>query len=260
MRPVVLFYGGDLDHGATHHVAALAEQGYEVIHCPDTVHLRNQVGQALAAAELSGEPIMAILAAEQSRNQAAAGILAAWPQVGVLAQLDSCDNASLVAALQLGVDTWCPRTCSSSVLLLALHGLKRRLEGTVVRMAVPSDRSGVDSALPTPVTPETSVVPLQKWVLSDQAWLLQTPEGHEIPLTSSERGFMLKLVNGPDMSATHHDLLHQAGPGADCAAARTRLGVLVSRLRRKVAEHGATLPVKSLHSRGYMFSGDIAVR
>src|SRR5690606_37459280 len=128
MSPVVLYYAHDAASDLDSHVQALARQGYELRYCSVTAALRFHIRLALTESLHSCDPIMAVLAASGPHNRAAASILAAVPQIGVLARVDACDDATLAATLQLGVDTWCPRTCSPDVLALALHGLKRRLE------------------------------------------------------------------------------------------------------------------------------------
>ena len=71
---------------------------------------------------------------------------------------------------------------------------------------------------------------------------------------------MLCLVQQADKTASHSQLLRALGHTvADTRAARSTLGVLVSRLRRKVDAQGASLPVQSLHNRGYMFTDDITM-
>src|SRR5690606_1971842 len=110
------------------HIQVLALQGYELRHCPDTAALRFHIRLAITESSQSSDPVMAVLAASGPHNRTAASILAAVPQIGVLARIDGCDDATLAATLQLGVDTWCPRSCSPDILALALHSLKRRLE------------------------------------------------------------------------------------------------------------------------------------
>lgn len=194
---------------------------------------------------------MAVLAAAAPLNRSAASILAAVPQVGVLVCLDACDDAALAGALQLGVDAWCPRNCAPDVMALALHSLKRRLE-----VCSPS----VHPFASLVVQHRGAGTELPVWMLLDQGWVLQTPAGNALRLTSSERAFMLGLAQSEAHTATHAQLLHALGRGeADTSAARSRLGVLVSRLRRKAAAQGELLPLQSLHSRGYMFIDPITL-
>lgn len=258
MRPVVLFYTCEAGRDANRYAGVLAQHGYEMRHCPDTAALRSNLRRAVGETSQSGEPVIAVLAAAASLNRAAANILAASPQVGVLAQLDACDDATLIATLQSGADAWCPRNCSPEVLVLALHSLTRRLErggagmGSMAPGLAPSASQG-PMADPRP-PPE----PAGRWLLREQAWQLETPSGGRVQLTSSERDFMLRLAEHPDRSASHAELLQGRVP-AKGDRARSRLGVLVSRLRHKVAQQGDELPIKSLYNWGYMFTGDLAL-
>lgn len=257
MKPIVLFYASETGFDAARLMPALSQQGYAPVHCPDTTVLRAKLHEFAAVLATGSEPIMVVLAATPSRNHAAAGILAAWPQVGVLVQLDACDDATLIGALQLGIDAWCPRSCSPNVLVLALHNLQRRLEralsSTVRHQAADViARAGAQRQLHAPVRAQ--------WLLCDLAWRLQTPTGQNVRLTSAERGFMLKLTEHPQLSASHAQLFQALGCTPGSPTAKTRLGVLVSRLRQKVAQHGIQLPLKSLHSWGYMFAGEIVLQ
>jgi len=264
MKPVVLFYSAGSCPDTSGHATALALHGYEVRHCSDAAALRLHVRQAVDEAAQSSEPVLAVLANATPLNRAAASILAGLPQVGVLAQLDACDDAALVATLQLGIDAWCPRNCSSEVLVLALHNLKRRLErggaGAIVAASAPAVQAEIP-AMPGEA-PASGRPPAAEgqWLLLEQAWVLETPAGRQLRLTSSERNFMLKLLEQPDNTAAHIDLFQRRGQRpADAQMAKRRLGVLVSRLRRKVAGRGDELPLKSLHNWGYMFTGNLAM-
>lgn len=243
MKPIVIFYrcgpGSDAPY-----TLALNEQGYRVIHCADTATLRREAGKAARVALPGNEPVVAVLAAGMPQNRAGASILAAMPRFGVVIMPDSFDDASLTAALQLGVDAWCPRQAAPQVLALVVQCVMRRLEQNNAGFA------SVPVSLPCPGA---------QWQLDDRAWVLRTPAGKQVRLTYAERCFMLELVRLPGLSATHADLGAACGNTAmDGAVVKSRLGVLVSRLRRKVAQHGADLPVQSLYKLGYMFSGDIA--
>src|SRR5690606_28199266 len=96
------------------------------------------------------------------------------------------------------------------------------------------------------------------WSLPEQAWILASPEGKRIALTTGERAFLMALLAAPNQRAAHADLIsavNEAYKQESVSALQSRLSVLVSRLRRKCAEHGAGLPLKSVHNWGYMFTG-----
>ncbi|WP_397475151.1 winged helix-turn-helix domain-containing protein [Pusillimonas sp.] len=246
MGPAVLFYTPDSAPDLPAHEQALAEHGYRLCHCPDTAALRLSLRRELELASHTRDPVLAVLAASAPLNRSAASILAATPQVGVLACIDACDDATLATTLQLGVDIWCPRTSSPQILALSLHSLKRRLERC-------EPTSGAPKGVPCDSDTEAGF-----WALKDQGWVLETPAGRLVRLTSAERQFVLGLVQQANQAASHAELLQALGRHQpDSAAARSTLGVLVSRLRRKVAGHGAELPVRSIHNRGYMFTAGI---
>ena len=245
MGSAVLFYAPPAASGVSAHEEALSRHGYRLCHCPDTAALRLNLGRELDRAARTKDPVLAVLAASAPMNRSAASILSAAPQVGVLAVIDACDDTTLATTLQLGVDIWCPRACSSEILALSLHGLKRRLERCQ------------STSRTRDVVPERSAAP-DAWTLKDQGWVLATPAGELVRLTSAERQFVLHLVQQTDQAASHAELLQTLGhPPRDSVAARSTLGVLVSRLRRKVATHGAELPIRSMHNRGYMFTAEI---
>lgn len=264
MRPVVLLYTSQAAADFGEYAMVLAQHGYEVRHCASAAVLRHEARLQASQAAQGGEPVLAILAAATPLNRAAASILAGLPRVGVLAQIDSCADASLIATLQLGIDAWCPRTCSPEVLALALHSLKRRLERGVAGGAMHQQAPGLGCQGVVPgagSSPATGPPPASEgqWQLRDQAWVLETPSGRRLRLTSSERNFMLTLLQNPDSAASHDDLSQRKGwRPADAQMAKRRLGVLVSRLRRKVEQHEA-LPIKSVHNWGYMFAGSLVL-
>jgi len=248
MGPAVLFYSPEGGTNLPEYSRVLTSYGYRVCHCPDTVSLRHALRTELNLAHSTAEPILAVLAATAPSNRSAVSILTAAPQVGVLAYVDGCDDATLASTLQLGVDGWCPRDCSPDVLALTLHGLKRRLERSMSSDARSSHAK--DPVFKARATGEA-------WVLKDQGWALESPGGVSVRLTSSERQFVMGLARQSDKAASHEQLLRAIG--RKVSDDRTILGVLVSRLRRKVAKSGEELPIQSIHSRGYMFAAEITV-
>lgn len=245
MGTAVLFFTCRAGLHSSSYEQPLAEHGFRIRACPTTAALRANLKLELERAAQTKGPVMVVLAAGAPSNRSAASILAAFPQVGVLVCVDACDDAALASALQLGVDTWCPRTCSPEILALSLHGLKRRLEHqpTQPAPAIPSYSRNVEPGA---------------WALEDQGWGLKTPEGQLVRLTSAERKFVLRLARRPGKATSHAQLLQTLGRSpSDSIAARSVLGVLVSRLRRKVAAHGTELPLRSVHNEGYMLTTDI---
>lgn len=250
MRPIVLFFGEvQLSDGLS--AGALSDYGYRVIPCADTVMLRRQLRACLSDVSDAYPPVLAVLASDAVSNQAAATVFAAYPQVGVLVQLDEFDDATLMSALQLGVDAWSPRHCSTQTLALALHSLQRRLERSFGHK--PSTTLTAARVTPAPNAESAS------WWLHAQGWQLEAPSGQTFDLTSSERLLVLGLIQSPEFSASHCQLVKQIRWNSPPSSMKRQLAVLVSRLRRKLAAQGEQLPLKSLHSWGYMLTCPIVV-
>ncbi|EJC62884.1 response regulator transcription factor [Alcaligenes ammonioxydans] len=219
-------------------IQALAERGYRLIFCPD---------------------VTALLQSAQTRTRHAGTVCIAWlggglaeicsaavrlrmlcPQIGILMQSEATDSAML-QALHSGGDQFCPKQASLELLAASLHSLQRRL------MQIPS-------------IPEPSAT--QEWVLDQEGWTLISPVGMSFSLTSTERAFMVCLLAREDRRASHYELMCAVASKTDVisnppsALHINRLGVLVSRMRRKFSQGGTTLPIRSLHNWGYMFAAN----
>lgn len=94
------------------------------------------------------------------------------------------------------------------------------------------------------------------WQFIDKNWALRCPDGQSIALTTGERAFLSILLSAPFQQATHAQLIDAVNAAYKQDEPRThsvRLGVMVSRMRRKFNGAGMPLPLKSLHGWGYMF-------
>ena len=111
MGPAILFYSPEENPHLPAYTQMLANYRFRLCHCPDTASLRHALRRELSSSRRTAEPVMAVLAASAPLNRSAVSILTAAPDVGVLAYVDGCDDATLAETLQLGVDAWCPRDC-----------------------------------------------------------------------------------------------------------------------------------------------------
>ncbi|TCT01482.1 hypothetical protein EDC26_12417 [Paralcaligenes ureilyticus] len=101
---------------------------------------------------------------------------------------------------------------------------------------------------------------LAAWALVDQGWVLSGPDGSRVDLTTGERAFLQTLFLTPDLRARRADLMDAIDisyAAAVGAGKGTRLGLLVSRMRRKFQARGVVLPLRAVHGFGYMFAGKI---
>ena len=213
--------------------------GFEPVFCTNTQSLQE------AAERVGHKPGLALLDGPSAQVCAAVRYLRArYPALGSVALLSVLTEQSILAAFRSGADNFAPADASIDLVVMILLSLLRRM--------------------PLP-EPKLSPAPqAQPWSLCDQAWVLRGPTGKVVTLTTSERAFMLALIRSPDFRASHAELAAAIGvenPSGSTAPPQARLGVLVSRMRRKVAGiQELELPLKSLHNWGYMFTGAILCR
>lgn len=196
---------------------------------------------------LAGAPVLAVLNGSLNDNcSIALHMRTLHPQMRIMVLVESFDEALLIRILQSGADAYCSCNASTRLLSASLFALLRRQNA-------PNVATYGDSALP-PAVPDN-----RKWALHDQGWVLVSPTGENVPLTTVERAFMLALLHTPDLRASHAQLLaaiNESHDSESLVARQARLGVIVSRMRRKFHKYGLDLPLKSVHNWGYMFSGN----
>lgn len=200
--------------------------------------------------------MVALLGGCAELNSAAASYLRVMhPELGVVALAENQKDSDFIRLLQSGADTICPPNPSDALLAAMLF---RTLERTRMLKG------------PAKISQLTSTVANTKqitgrWALSDQDWVITSPIGCRITLTTGERAFLTALLASPGMRASHADLIqavslaYSLGNQINKRHSRlTRLSVLVSRLRNKCQQqYGTDLPLKSVHRWGYMFSGQL---
>lgn len=223
-------------------VAELGARGFEGQICVGAAALREAL-QAQHAAVREVSAGLVLLDGDLRTNCDNAQLVTTlYPACGVIALLDDMHEDSLIMALQSGADACCLRHASVALLSSVLYSLLRRRKGVGPMVGAPAQAA-------------------EPWYLVQQAWMLEGPQGCALPLTTAERAFLLHLTKQPDMRASYADLMRSVDPQSldiPVRVSQARLGVLVSRLRRKLQQrHGLELPVKALHRWGYMFTGEM---
>ncbi len=243
LSPIALiFEPSPLDSDGSGPLASLEAHGFQAIRCSGLTQLTQQARLHAQA----DRPMLAILAAETTENCATANYLrTVHPGLGILAMSDKADESSLIRLLQSGADNTCPRDASAALVTTILFRMVARTE----------------QRLPAATPQTTETLANDRWSLTDQDWVICSPEGRRISLTTGERAFLVTLLNAPEHRASHADLIaainlaYDALPESD--RRQSRLSVMVSRLRSKCNQHGIQLPLKSVHRWGYMFSGQL---
>lgn len=189
---------------------------------------------------------LVLLADSARRNvQAAKDVRRFAPTVAVIALQSTVDSESLLCALQSGIDVCWPADAPAQLMLAAVL----RLTGHLCRLSRPA------SSAQSP------------WRLMSQGWVLETPDGRSVTLTSAERALIRALYEAPYQQLSHEALLRamqdalqeerlsfHTNTAAYTRPAARRLSVLVSRLRHKFAAAGIHMPIRSVRRCGYQLS------
>ncbi len=103
--------------------------------------------------------------------------------------------------------------------------------------------------------PKEAMHPCGSWVLVLEEWLLITPEGKKLHMTSKEYAFLNRLAEVPHGIVSRESLLKILGYEQNECGNRS-LESLVYRLRKKIAMNLDT-PIKAANGSGYSFAASI---
>lgn len=213
-------------------IDALRAGGFRLNHYVDQDSL---CAEARTVPDAGGTVAILMAASAQNRN-AAVWLRATLPDLGLIALLQTGTEEEQMALIQAGVDWICPVGASNDLLVAMLLSLwKRRMAG---KPAANAARQHGD------------------WSLVENGWTLKGPEGQRVGLTVSERAVLMALFEAPELSASYEELLaavnHALGCGPETDR-KTRVGVMISRLRKKCQRHDMVLPIRSMQNQGYVF-------
>ncbi|MGI9132847.1 MAG: response regulator transcription factor [Rhodoferax sp.] len=164
-------------------------------------------------------------------------LLAARPEVAViiLSARDSLDDR--LSGLRAGADRYLVKPVNLLELAANVDAVATRLaaaSGAALRPAA------ADLAAP--------------WQLAVKDWVLRSPQGQALTLTTHEFVFLQHLVKMQGQAVSKRELIELVF-GARAQNGSERLNLLVTRLRKKAAEAVMEpLPIKTLHQIGYAFN------
>lgn len=148
----------------------------------------------------------------------------------------------------------------SIIMLTAYGSVENRIEGLT---------RGADYYLPKPVdirellavinnlTARSAAEPTA-WTLNTTAWSLTTPDGVRHDLNKSELLILSELARTPGEPVSKSDLYTAIGMPDYSPDSRT-LEVQISRLRKRFTTEDYSIPLKTLHSIGYLFNDDVHI-
>jgi DNA-binding response OmpR family regulator len=170
-----------------------------------------------------------------------AALLKSKPEVAVimLSARDALEDR--LSGLRAGADRYLVKPVNMLELAANIDAVALRLG----RQAVPeagAPRRPVDDAPPVP------------WTLALRDWVLSSPQGRVLPLTTHEFLFLKSLVKAQGQAVAKKALIDELF-GARAKNGSERLSLLVTRLRKKASEAlDEPLPLKTLHQIGYAFT------
>ena len=146
-----------------------------------------------------------------------------------------------LAGLKYGADFYLVKPIDCSELAATIANLFARLDGVPVVLEQAQERLETDSA---------------PWKLERNGWLLITPKGDSIQLTSKEYEFIASLDLPQKTIVARRDILKILDyPSTEQAS--HALESMIYRLRKKIEAAGCEFPVKTSHGAGYCLSADI---
>ena len=143
------------------------------------------------------------------------------------------EETDRVVGLELGADDYLPKPCSPRELLARIRAVLRRQEG-----AEPS---------------ASALYRFAGWSFDPRRRELSSPGGVAVALSSGEFRLLSAFLERPLRVLSRDQLLDFArGPSAEVFD--RAIDVQVSRLRKKLADHGGADLIVTVRSEGYMFA------
>ncbi len=143
------------------------------------------------------------------------------------------EETDRVVGLELGADDYLPKPCSPRELLARIRAVLRRHENQE--------------------PPGGAIARFAGWSFDPRRRELSSPDGVAVALSSGEFRLLSAFLERPLRVLSRDQLLDFArGPGADVFD--RAIDVQVSRLRKKLADHGGTDLIVTVRSEGYMLA------
>jgi DNA-binding response OmpR family regulator len=251
----VLFFAPQESHDSKEQQEKLLVQlqiyGFRAVVCETLSAVYLMMQRGIAPADAAGPALgirVAILSGPSKDNLAmAASLRVLYPQLAIMAVVVAHDHTEAIQALHSGVDSVFSSDTPDQLRMAMLMALMRSRQ--IAPAAIEAQEEGLIGALDE-----------APWALQEKGWSLNSPRGIAVVLTTSERAVMLALLRAADRHVSRSELLRAIdGENASPAGpqASRRLGVIVSRMRRKFQEHGLELPLQAVHGAGYMFTAQL---
>jgi two-component system OmpR family response regulator len=149
------------------------------------------------------------------------------------------EETDRIVGLELGADDYLPKPCSPRELLARVRAVLRRGET--------AERTG------------SACYHFANWQLDPVRRELRSPGGVVVGLSSGEFALLMAFLQSPSRVLSRDQLLDLAR-GRDADTYDRAIDVQVSRLRRKLADHGDGDLIVTVRNEGYMFAARPVMR
>ncbi|HLR81610.1 MAG TPA: winged helix-turn-helix domain-containing protein [Paenalcaligenes sp.] len=159
--------------------------------------------------------------------------------VGIIALSTSLDEQFVVQLLHSGIDGYAISDTSDSMILALVNNVWRRISN-LARLEFQENAP---------------------WTLTSRGWVLMSPKGQRLDLTTTERQLLAAIFSQPGRRADHQTLLDALNDTRQNlqGSGQNRLGVIISRLKKKAEEQKIDIPLRSVHRWGYMFADEVFI-
>ncbi|MBB4630959.1 response regulator [Sphingosinicella soli] len=212
----------------------LAREGFEVSGCRSGAELdrlleRQRVDLAVLDIMLPGEDGLSICRRLRARGD-----------VAVLMVTAKGDDIDRIIGLEIGADDYLAKPFNPRELVARVRAVLRRTRDTnrVSVAAQPSERYRFDG-----------------WTLDVGTRALNAPAG-VVDLTGGEFDLLLAFVTHPQRVLNRDQLLDWTR-GRSAGPFDRAIDVQLSRLRRKLADHGGEMLIKTVRGGGYLFAAGV---
>lgn len=169
--------------------------------------------------------------------------LRAFSRTGIIMLTARAREEDRLHGLTLGADHY----LTKPVNLLELETVIRNLYRRVVHSAAVQPAAGPEDTLE------------EGWCFDARRWVLTSPGGRTVRLSSAEYHFLSSLVSQPGEPVSREDVLNSLNR-ANLQDYSRNLDTTLFRLRRKVEDEcQEPLPVRSVRGVGYVFTGLVDV-
>ncbi|MDR0182052.1 response regulator transcription factor [Lysobacter arvi] len=205
---------------------SLGEAEFDVIACPSAeafwlVHAHTNFDLVVLDLGLPRESGLSVLRRLRERSD-----------IGVVVLTARALPADHALSLSEGADAFLSKPVDLHVLEATLRSVARRMKPVA--------------------TPPTLA-----WRLRGDGWSLCAPDGAIVELTAHERLLLEAVMQSPGRVVARDALLERLEQASEDVDPQ-RLDMVVHRLRKKVAQVGHRLPLRTLYRNGYVFQPDAA--